>query len=102
MRISQLTITMKECTLGQQILAAIGANPAHAMLQISVDVDGFTSFASSPTGSLTVPALTHKRGSRFGVRYPKEFWNACPPAQASSLTSSLPVTTAAVETRVSP
>ena len=37
---------------------AFGAAPAHAMLQIAVDVDGFTEHDSSPTGSLVVPAFT--------------------------------------------
>ena len=37
---------------------AFAAAPAHAMLQIAVDVDGFTEHDSSPTGSLVVPAFT--------------------------------------------
>ena len=39
---------MRRYLLGATILAAIGANPAHAMLQISVDVDGFTAAAARP------------------------------------------------------
>lgn len=32
--------------------------PAHATLQVSIDVNGFTDFASSPTGTLAVASFT--------------------------------------------
>ena len=38
-------------------LAAL-STPAHAMLQIAVDVNGFTAFDSSATGTLNVPTMT--------------------------------------------
>ena len=37
---------------------AIAVPPAHATLQIAVDVNGFTEHDSSPTGTLVVPAFT--------------------------------------------
>ena len=49
---------MKNLLLAAMILAGVGATPAHATLQIAVDVNGFTAFDSSPTGSLSVPSLT--------------------------------------------
>ena len=56
---------MKRFLLAGCILAAASV-PAAAMLQISVDVDGFTSFASSPSGTLNVPSLTLDGVTVFG------------------------------------
>ena len=49
---------MRTLALAAALGMAFGAAPAHAMLQIAVDVDGFTEHDSSPTGSLVVPAFT--------------------------------------------
>ena len=57
---------MRNLLLATTLLAAVGASPAQAMLQISVDVDGFTSFASSPSGTLNVPSLTLDGVTVFG------------------------------------
>ena len=61
MRRVLLATTLLTC-----VVSAVGTVPAQAMLQISVDVDGSTSFASSLTGSLSVPSLTLDGVTVFG------------------------------------
>ena len=83
---------MRNLLLATTLLAAVGTNPANAMLQISVDVDGFTSFASSPSGTLNVPSLTLDGVTVFGS-LSQSFGNPTTPNGTNFLnTSSLQVT----------
>ena len=82
---------MKQILLAATILAGLAA-PAAAMLQIAVDVDGFTEHDSSPTGTLVVPAFTLD-GVTVSGSLSQSFGNPVTPNGTNFLnTSSLQVT----------